>query len=102
MHKSSHKKRAPWNRGVYIIEIGEQPWGVLHAVEPGAATSPSGSRLPKRTWKKPGHSQLVPNLPKGALEHALTIAKRDSPRTTKLDDRPRDELSIDDVEGIKI
>jgi hypothetical protein len=41
-------------------------------------------------------------LPKGALEHALTIAKRDSPRTTKLDDRPRDELSIDDVEGIKI
>src|SRR5882724_10828848 len=38
----------------------------------------------------------------GTLEHAQTIANHKSPRTTKLYDRTREELSLDEVERIKI
>jgi integrase/recombinase XerD len=38
----------------------------------------------------------------GTLEHAQTIANHESPRTTKLYDRTREELSFDEVERIKI
>ena len=37
----------------------------------------------------------------GTLEHALQIAAHQSPRTTKLYDRTRDEISLDEVERIK-
>jgi integrase len=38
----------------------------------------------------------------GTLEHAQTIANHESPRTTKLYDRTREELSLEEVERIKI
>jgi len=38
----------------------------------------------------------------GSLEHAQTIANHESPRTTKLYDRTRDELSADEIERIRI
>jgi integrase len=38
----------------------------------------------------------------GTLEHAQTIANHESPRTTKLYDRTREELSLDEVVRIKI
>jgi integrase/recombinase XerD len=38
----------------------------------------------------------------GTLEHAQTIANHESPRTTKLCDRTREELSLDEMEKIKI
>ena len=38
----------------------------------------------------------------GTLEHAQTIANHESPRTTKLYDRTREQLSLDEVERIKI
>jgi integrase/recombinase XerD len=38
----------------------------------------------------------------GTLEHAQTIANHESPRTTKLCDRTREELSIDEIERVKI
>jgi integrase/recombinase XerD len=37
----------------------------------------------------------------GTLEHAQQIAAHQSPRTTKLDDRTKDEISLDEVEHIK-
>jgi len=37
----------------------------------------------------------------GTLEHAQTIANHESPRTTKLYDRTREELSFDEVARIK-
>ena len=37
----------------------------------------------------------------GTLEHAQQIAAHQSPRTTKLYDRTRDEISLDEVERIK-
>jgi integrase len=38
----------------------------------------------------------------GTLEHAQTIANHESPTTTKLYDRTREELSLDEIQKIKI
>ena len=38
----------------------------------------------------------------GTLELAQQIAAHESPRTTKLYDRTEDEISLDEVEGIRI
>lgn len=38
----------------------------------------------------------------GTLEHAQQIAAHESPRTTKLYDRTRDRLSVDEIERIEI
>ena len=38
----------------------------------------------------------------GTLEHAQRIAAHASPRTTKLYDRTRDEVSLDEIERILI
>jgi integrase/recombinase XerD len=38
----------------------------------------------------------------GTLEHAHQIAAHESPGTTKLYDRTQDEISLDEVEGIRI
>ena len=37
----------------------------------------------------------------GTLEHAQQIAAHQSPRTTKLYDRTKDQISLDEVEQIK-
>ena len=37
----------------------------------------------------------------GTLEHAQQIAAHQSPRTTKLYDRTKDEISLDEIERIK-
>jgi integrase len=37
----------------------------------------------------------------GTLEHAQQIAAHQSPRTTKLYDRTKDEISLEEVERIK-
>ena len=37
----------------------------------------------------------------GTLEHAQQIAAHQSPRTTKLYDRTKDQISLDEVERIK-
>ena len=38
----------------------------------------------------------------GSLENAQTIAGHESPRTTKLYDRTRDEITLEEVERIRI
>ena len=38
----------------------------------------------------------------GTLEHAQQIAAHESPRTTKLYDRTQDQISLDEVERIRI
>jgi hypothetical protein len=39
--------------------------------------------------------------PGGTLEHAQTIANQESPRTTKLYDRTREELTADEIGRIR-
>ena len=38
----------------------------------------------------------------GTLEHAQQIAAHESPRTTKLCDRTRDQITLDEIERIAI
>lgn len=38
----------------------------------------------------------------GSLEHAMQIAAHESARTTKLYDRTRDEVSLDEIDWIRI
>jgi len=38
----------------------------------------------------------------GTLEHAQQIAAHESPRTTKLYDRTRDQVSVDEIERVEI
>jgi integrase/recombinase XerD len=56
--------------------------------------------LPCHTFRATGITTYLQNG--GTLEHAQTIANHESPRTTKLYDRTREELSLDEVERIKI
>ncbi len=51
-------------------------------------------------FRQPGSRPIPQNG--GTLEHAQTIANHESPRTTKLYDRTREEFSLDEVEKIKI
>jgi len=71
-----------------------------------AGDSPAGSRR--------GHpdEDRVPHVPRdcitaylengGKLEHAQQIAAHESPRTRKLYDRTRDQLSLGEIERIAI
>jgi len=38
----------------------------------------------------------------GRLEHAQSIASRESPRTTRLYDRSGDEIALDEIERVAI
>jgi len=46
--------------------------------------------------------ELLRAHPGGSLENAQPMAAHESPRTTKLDDRTGDEITLDEVEQIKI
>ena len=52
------------------------------------------------TFRATGITTYVQNG--GTLEHAQQIAAHESPRTTKLYDRTQDEISLDEVERIRI
>jgi integrase/recombinase XerD len=62
-----------------------------------------GARLPYSTCcHTPGATGITAYLQNGGtLEHAQQIAAHQSPRTTKLYDRTKDEISLDEVERIK-
>jgi integrase/recombinase XerD len=51
------------------------------------------------TFRATGITNYLQNV--GTLEHAQQIAAHQSPRTTKLYDRTKDEISLDEVERIK-
>jgi integrase/recombinase XerD len=53
-----------------------------------------------RTFRATGITTYLQNG--GTLEHAQQIAAHESPRTTKLYDRTEDEISLDEVERIRI
>jgi site-specific recombinase XerD len=58
------------------------------------------TRIGCHTFRATGITAYLKN--KGTLEHAQHIANHESPRTTKLYDRRRDEISLDEVEKISI
>ena len=58
------------------------------------------TRIGNHTFRATGITAYLKN--KGLLEHAQTLAKHSSPRTTKLYDRRTDDISLDEVEKIAI
>jgi integrase len=52
------------------------------------------------SWRATGLTAYLSNG--GLLEHAQQIAGHESPRTTKLYDRTKDEVSLDEIEKIVI
>lgn len=52
------------------------------------------------TWRATGITSYLSNG--GSLEHAMRIAAHESARTTKLYDRTSDEVSIDEIEKVRI
>jgi hypothetical protein len=68
---------------------------------PGAAVA-AGIFAPigNHTFRATGITAYLGNG--GALFHAQSMAAHESPRTTKLYDRTGDEITLDEVERIKI
>jgi integrase len=58
------------------------------------------SKVGNHTFRATGISAYLKNG--GTLENAAAIAKHGSTRTTQLYDRRRDEMSLDEVERIRI
>jgi integrase len=58
------------------------------------------TRIGNHTFRATGITAYLKN--KGTLENAQHMANHESPRTTKLYDRRRDEISLDEVEKISI
>lgn len=52
------------------------------------------------TWRATGITAYLENG--GTIEHAQVIAAHESPRTTKLYDRTGDQISLDEIERIRI
>jgi integrase len=73
---------------------------VLHMIKRRAKAAALPYSTCCHTFRATGITTYLQNG--GTLEHAQTIANHKSPRTTKLYDRTREELSFDEVERIKI
>ncbi len=73
---------------------------VLHMIKRRAQAASLPYSTCCHTFRATGITTYLENG--GTLEHAQTIANHESPRTTKLYDRTREELSFDEVERIKI
>lgn len=80
--------RALWQQDVY------------RTIQRRAAGADITTKIGAHTFRATGITAYLKN--KGTLEHAQTIAKHASPRTTKLYDRRSDEISLDEVEQIAI
>jgi integrase/recombinase XerD len=83
--------------------LGVRPrsrFDVLHMIkrQAEAAALPYSTRC--HTFRATGITTYLENG--GTLEHAQAIANHESPRTTQLYDRTREELSFEEVERIKI
>jgi site-specific recombinase XerD len=73
---------------------------VLHMIKRRAQAAGLPYSTCCHTFRATGITTYLENG--GTLEHAQTIANHESPRTTKLYDRTREELSFHEVERIKI
>jgi len=73
---------------------------VLHMIKRRAEAAGLPYSTCCHTFRATGITTYLQNG--GTLEHAQTIANHESPRTTKLYDRTREELSFEEVERIEI
>ena len=84
------------------VQAAEQPasrFDVFHMIKRRAKAAALPYSTCCHTFRATGITTYLENG--GTLEHAQTIANHESPRTTKLYDRTREELSFDEVARIK-
>lgn len=73
---------------------------VLRMVKRRALAAGVSTRVCCHSWRATGITAYLLNG--GQLEHAMRIACHESARTTKLYDRTNDEVSLDEIERIRI
>lgn len=72
----------------------------LRMIKRRAAACGLSTKIGCHTWRATGITAYLQNG--GSLEHAMRIACHESARTTKLYDRTRDEVSLDEIERVRI
>src|SRR6266851_6974154 len=101
---SVREKKSPLFRSMGKGDrIGERPmsrFDVVHRIKRRGETAGLPYSTCCHTFRATRITTYLQN--RGTLEHAQTIANHESPRTTKLCDRTRKELSFEEVERIKI
>jgi integrase/recombinase XerD len=97
-------KKAPlfrsMGKGDRLGERAMSRFDVLHMIKRRAEAAGLPYSTCCHTFRATGITTYLQNG--GTLEHAQTIANHESPRTTKLYDRTREELTFEEVERIKI
>ena len=97
-------KKGPLFRSVGKGErLGEKAmsrFDVLHMIKRRAKAAALPYSTCCHTFRATGITTYLENG--GTLEHAQMIANHESPRTTKLYDRTREELSVDEIGRIRI
>jgi integrase/recombinase XerD len=97
-------KKAPLFRSIgkgdRLGENAMSRFDVLHMIKRRAEAAGLPYSTCCHTFRATGITTYLQNG--GTLEHAQTIANHESPRTTKLYDRTREELTFEEVERIKI
>jgi site-specific recombinase XerD len=73
---------------------------VLRMIKRRAGEAGLSTRVCCHTFRATGITAYLENG--GTLEHAQAIAAHESPRTTKLYDRTSDQITLDEVERIRI
>jgi integrase/recombinase XerD len=87
-------------KGDRLSERAMSRFDVLHMIKRRAEAAGLPYSTCCHTFRATGITTYLQNG--GTLGHAHTIANRESPRTTKLHDRTREELTFEEVERIKI
>jgi integrase/recombinase XerD len=87
-------------KGDRVGEKAMSRFDVLHMIKRRARAAALPYSTCCHTFRATGITTYLQNG--GTLEHAQSMANHESPRTTKLYDRTREELSLDEVERIKI
>jgi integrase len=72
----------------------------LKVIKRRAKAAGLSTRIGNHTFRATGITTYLLNG--GSLEHAQAIAGHESPRTTKLYDRTRDEITLEEIERVRI
>lgn len=98
--KKSPLFRSAIGRTGQLSERGLVERNALDLVQRKARQAGVGGRVSNHTFRATGITAYMENG--GTLEKAQAIAAHESPRTTKLYDRSSDEITLDEVERIRL
>jgi integrase/recombinase XerD len=88
------------HKGNQVTNNAMGRFNVLHMIKRRAQAAGLPYSTCCHTFRATGITTYLENG--GTLEHAQAIANHESPRTTKLYDRTREELSAEEIGRIKI